>query len=454
MTGKFPYYFALTWLVFSIVLISAYSSRYLQTFLFLFLIFFAPYKPLFDTARMLMAGNMIAFLYLLFALFLILRVRLKVKLIICFLLTCFLVVGFYKFPAKKRINTIVNLKSTWALYTASVEIIARKKGNFKVLTIPKIRLYNPEGIDFPLQGLSEEHADEFVTHAKINAEIIEPPESESVMKASENLEVLQNRAYRPKGVEIFLPEPEATKEHVREEEHNEGFLMEENASPEIIEAPENEFFAHRKNNFNAEEFPTQQALKATKKEIYRQFGTPVVRTNNTSNLSQQSLIDRSERVPMVSNSVFRLLIWRDMFANYMNEKPFLGFDFGKPFRSISLEVLNIAEGEWRRDGWISPHSSYLYMIYRGGIIGFIFVIGIFFLWFKMAQTFIRIRSVKGILLCASLISWLMAANFSHVFELPYTAIPIWSLYGVVFGYWRNKMSILKMSTAERPDIDA
>jgi hypothetical protein len=227
------------------------------------------------------------------------------------------------------------------LYTASVEIIARKKGNFKVLTIPKIRLYNPEGIDLPPQeGLSEKHADEFA---------------------------ISNQ--RDRQVETI--------------------------------------------------------------------GNPEVITNSTSNLSQQSLIDRTERIPMVDNSVFRLLIWRDMFANYINEKPLIGFDLGEPLRSISLEILDLGRGEWSRDGWISPHNSYLHMLYRGGIIGFMLVVGMFSLWVKMAYSFVQMRSVAGILLSASLVSWLIAANFGLIFELPYTAIPIWSLYGVTFGYWRK-----------------
>jgi len=138
-----------------------------------------------------------------------------------------------------------------------------------------------------------------------------------------------------------------------------------------------------------------------------------------------------------ANLVFRLMICRDMFVEMIEKKPALGFDFGKPLRSISLEILNWADEEWARDGWISAHNSHFHMFYRAGLLGILLVLTIFMHCFAMARSFIRLRSTTGILLCGIIISWLVAANFMPILELPYTAIPIWIIYGLTLAYCQN-----------------
>ncbi|MBF0522433.1 MAG: hypothetical protein HQL24_05185 [Candidatus Omnitrophica bacterium] len=138
------------------------------------------------------------------------------------------------------------------------------------------------------------------------------------------------------------------------------------------------------------------------------------------------------------NTVFRLFIWRDMIAELTGQKKFFGFDFGKPFRSISLEILDWGEGEWQRDGWIASHNSFLSIIYRSGIIGFCFILSLLGLLWFMIRGFIALKSVTGILLCGILISWFVAANFLLIFELPYTAIPVWTLFGMTLGYLKEQ----------------
>lgn len=141
----------------------------------------------------------------------------------------------------------------------------------------------------------------------------------------------------------------------------------------------------------------------------------------------------------LNNSVFRLFIWRDLFEEYSKHWPVLGFDYGKPFRSISLEIMRWAESEWKRDGWVAPHNSFFHIIYRSGMIGVIFITGILALLARMIGGFINIRSLTGILLCGILLSWVVAVNFLLILELPYTAIPIWSLYGMTFAYYQSKI---------------
>lgn len=90
----------------------------------------------------------------------------------------------------------------------------------------------------------------------------------------------------------------------------------------------------------------------------------------TNVLEQQA--DRSLEVAY-NNIFFRLFIWRDMLNELKMKSAWWGVDLGQPQRSPSIEILGWATVEWRRDGWITPHNSFLHMIYRGGIVGLLFV---------------------------------------------------------------------------------
>ncbi|MBL7196755.1 MAG: O-antigen ligase family protein [Candidatus Omnitrophica bacterium] len=139
-----------------------------------------------------------------------------------------------------------------------------------------------------------------------------------------------------------------------------------------------------------------------------------------------------------NNIFFRIFIWRDILMQLIEERPLLGFDFGKPLRSKRIEILGWAKGDWVRDGWITAHNSYLHIIYRTGIIGVLFIGAVLAVFVKMVLTSIKRRSITGVLLCGALLSWLIAANFLVIFELPYNAIPFWSLFGMTFAYlWKK-----------------
>lgn len=138
-----------------------------------------------------------------------------------------------------------------------------------------------------------------------------------------------------------------------------------------------------------------------------------------------------------ANVLFRLFIWRDMLVELIEEKPVFGFDFGKPLRPRSLLALDWAAIPLAHDGWIAVHNSYLHMIYRAGIVGVLAIGAIFTILFQMIKKSIRCRSFIGILLCGIIINCFVAANFLLIFELPYTAIPIWSLFGLAYAYTKD-----------------
>ncbi|MEI8011086.1 MAG: hypothetical protein WCI27_01205 [Candidatus Omnitrophota bacterium] len=142
-----------------------------------------------------------------------------------------------------------------------------------------------------------------------------------------------------------------------------------------------------------------------------------------------------------SNIVFRLFVWRDMARELIHEKAWFGFSFGKPQRSRSLEVLGWARGEWGRDGWITPHNSYFHIIYRAGILGFVFIIILFSVVSGLVRDFMSRRSLTGILLAGALMYWLVLSNFFVILELPYNAILIWSLLGITCAYRDNLKAV-------------
>ncbi len=143
-----------------------------------------------------------------------------------------------------------------------------------------------------------------------------------------------------------------------------------------------------------------------------------------------------------SNMLFRLFIWRDMFLELSRYRPILGFSFGKPFRSESLEILIWGYGDWSRDGWIDLHNSYLDILYRMGILGIALIVFLIWQFSRMVKSFILFKSLSGILLCSILINWLAAANFLPILELPYNAIPFWALWGVTLGYLEELKEVL------------
>ncbi|MDD5109299.1 MAG: O-antigen ligase family protein [Candidatus Omnitrophica bacterium] len=139
----------------------------------------------------------------------------------------------------------------------------------------------------------------------------------------------------------------------------------------------------------------------------------------------------------IGNIVFRLLIWRDILVELIEEKPIFGFSFGKPLRSKSIEILNWGSSEWSRDGWITPHNSYLSIIYYSGIVGLALIAILFCIFIKMLGIFLVHKSFIGIILSGALLYWLVIANFMVILEFPYWSIPFWALFGITFRISNN-----------------
>jgi hypothetical protein len=134
---------------------------------------------------------------------------------------------------------------------------------------------------------------------------------------------------------------------------------------------------------------------------------------------------------LLNNASFRLLLWRDMAREMLQEGAFLGFGLGHVQRSPSVESLRIAYGEWHRDGWVTAHNSWFHIIYRAGVIGLALIIAFFWLFFDAVKTFIHRGNVFELLLCGMLVYWIVFSCFIVFLELPYNAIPFWCLFGLI-----------------------
>ncbi|MDE2232138.1 MAG: O-antigen ligase family protein [Candidatus Omnitrophica bacterium] len=142
--------------------------------------------------------------------------------------------------------------------------------------------------------------------------------------------------------------------------------------------------------------------------------------------------------------LFRLLIWQDMLQELWENKSVFGVGLSHPQRSKSIEILNWASSEWENVGWITPHNSFLDMIYRAGLIGGSVIFVIFRILFELIRDFVGARSVTGVLLSGIIVYGLISANFLLILELPYYAIPFWCIFGVTMAYRRQLLLVEKI----------
>ncbi len=153
------------------------------------------------------------------------------------------------------------------------------------------------------------------------------------------------------------------------------------------------------------------------------------------------------------NALYRVFIWRDMWRDLLKERAWWGINWGIPQRSKSLEILGWNVREIIDAGWIVPHNSFFHMVYRAGWVG-IGLIGVLMVaLIKLTSGFLAARSFTGGLLLAILCYWIGLASFSLFLEVPYTAIPFWSLLGFLFAYFR-KMPARLNNPANSETVDA
>ena len=420
-TGRgFNEYWLLTFFTFVFIFGYTYPNKIFKYLLLGVLFLGTPYKYFFATSRMMMVANFAVGIYLIIGFYLFLEIRKAIKVAIVILGASLILWMSFQFSDRNALVSIIRGdKIIEAFKVCDMEfrerheeiIRAEQEGQLREKTksneVVRARIYNPELLLIPSDldeeksvdvkergGVSDDLAKNTLTSFQLSKTQINDPKSE----VSENLakNIVTSRSNK---VQTYNP------------------------SPPLSFKP----------------FWTKE-----KPEVVREISDDKIGAEKVIEASQRRHIGAA-----YGNAVFRLIIWRDMLVELIREKPILGFNFGKPLRSITLETLRWGEGDWKRDGWIGAHNSFLHVIYRAGIIGVLAIGAVFVILFRMIRKSIQCKSVVGILLCGIIINWFVAANFLLILELPYTAIPIWSIFGITYAY----VGQLKLSTSAGNDYN-
>lgn len=490
--ARYSGFWTLTLVSLGFILMKFYPNKITKFLLSLVFLIIIPYKEFFQTSRMMIVSNFLSGLYSASILPIILNVNRRLKFGLMMLIGGIVVSGLFIFADHGAVKSIIAFKKMAEVIRACDAYIETNGDHFKMEERKEVKLYNPNK---PVRNDTETiiNGDKKATETaegQVRAELkkaivkdvkekiagfslgqVDKKAQEEVKQEIESIlamqlpaevegdsaglisagtlqvkdKALENRVkYVKKEAELVIvtPASDVTQEPWAELVETAKIAVQDKAQGSDAEEANTiirqTFFeqvkqeirmASVKNILNGEKHQNTAMIDDVKREMQMAFteqvkqNVPLVPVKE----SETGWVDHN-------NAVFRILIWRDMWRDLVREKPILGFSFGRPFRSRSLEMLHWGDGDWARDGWIEPHNSYLHIIYRTGIVGILLIFSFLFILFKMIKHFILIKSITGILLCGIIINWFAAANFLVIFELPYTAIPIWTIYGMTFAY--------------------
>lgn len=490
--GKYKDSGLLTLMFLGVILIKAHPDETLRLLMFLVFLVIVPYKAFFHTARMTIVSNFLSGLYLASTFPLILNISKRFKLGLAILIGGIVMFGMLKTADHDAVKSIIAFKNMAEVLKTCDEYVEAHNDNFIMEERKEVKLYNPdnaargdaitsmsndreiiETTEWPVRGgekkiIIKDVKEKIVGFSsgpvdkEIQREVKQEIESILDMQLPEEAQGHSrgggsaSSRQRALGVTQVKDKARESGDHNVKNEIKSAFVgtapesiktVMAGVQGEVRESGANEeantiireiFFEQVKQEIrmapvrNISDGEKQQyaaMIDDVKKEIQMAFTEQVKQTVPVVHV-EQSKTGWVEN----NNAVFRILIWRDMLRDLWREKPVLGFSFGRPFRSRSLEMLHWGDGDWARDGWIEPHNSYLHIIYRTGIVGILLIFSLLVILFKMIKHFILVKSFTGILLCGIIINWFVAANFLVIFELPYTAIPIWTIYGMTFAY--------------------
>lgn len=135
------------------------------------------------------------------------------------------------------------------------------------------------------------------------------------------------------------------------------------------------------------------------------------------------------------NAIWRLIAWKDIIDLSL-EKPVLGYGFGVPFQSETLEERGWAYGI--DIGFMDPHNSFLSILFRTGFVGLIIFLIILFRFFKLSINFIlKCDNEKMRVYIASILTTIVfilgTSFFMVVLEGPFLGIFLWINMGVIIS---------------------
>jgi len=440
--NKFHDFFLFTYIALTLILILDLVKKWHKYILLGIFLVIIPYGKFFQPNRSFMVGlfSSFFFLYGCGVLFIPLRLRTRILLFVLFptiLFSWIFVQSFYLNPKssaqRHSLKSLVDFGSLVREFKYYDYIISAEEENFKMVYI-KPQLYKKTDPAYLIDTFEDSSVSkkEILEEQKIYkktdpAYLIDTSEDSSVSKK----EILEEQKIEretvggplPEGTILaFLPTESKKKLEIfgdfKEREVSIKEIKQIRKTGEKQEIIYDENFIELPADFSRDKLP---------------LGTEFYRADEKGTIILPIWDAGYIKVKQV-NTLFRLFLWRDMIGEIFEYKPLFGFDFGKPLRSKSLEILSWGGRAWRHNGWISPHNSYLHLLYRSGIVALPILVSLAVLFFLAFKKFFVSKSFSGIILLSTCVYWLVIANFLVLFELPYCSIPFWSLFGMIIKH--------------------
>ncbi|MBN3040111.1 MAG: O-antigen ligase family protein [Candidatus Omnitrophica bacterium] len=403
-----------------------YTALFLVTALF-------PFKDFFDTSRTSLVANIFTLVFVIFYILCVIKIK-KIYRLIVFLLIFFLIlIAAFELADNNAVKSIIDIEGLADTYRYYDDYITPRYDSFQMVEIEKVKVYNPE----------------FKPEQELNSKV--DSVQVKISQIEEEMKLVKTGFSTSKGRERL--EYEAEKEA---KDINRSLTAEKTAL--VIEQLKNQISEIKNDIFQARdllentEFQEKDKvmaeidnMKSKVRLLEGKLESIEPELSKTENRQQKAIGSEQNDAPSkrrlqaaVINSLFRVFIWRDMVRELRESRPWFGFDFGKPLRSKSLEILHWADVDWKRDGWITAHNSFLHIIYRSGLIGIVCLFSFAFMFIKNIISGIKLKSLNIGFLFAALLSWLVIGNFLVILELPYNAICFWSLLGMTLAYINGK----------------
>jgi len=416
-------YYTVSYFLIGICLILAVKNKFLRGLFLVLLLVLFPINNFFIGGRAYFVGvcAVLVFLYF-YCIFFLLRNR-KMRLVVSILSIVLFVIGVKCFGNKNKIKSLLTPSTVWSNYQAAELRYQEKLKGFKFMELTP-QLYKPEAKNliekFQTGSADRRFEESFIKKIdSFKKDLNSNPES-SIDERSLKLNEQKVNELKKKLADISIDV--ASKVKTKGDNYKQEISIQ--GRQEI-----NEAFKDFEKNLTEE--------TGGQSNVDPKIREGIADLEKTFEASYREIFLNKDIQVEYENMIFRIFIWRDMIEELIQDRGWFGINWGKPQRSKRIEVSKMAFGEWSRDGWITPHDSWLHYIYRGGFIGLVFIIFNLFVFIKTVKYFILNRSVIGVLLCTIILYWFTIANFLVTFELPYNAIPVWTFLGMMLAYKKD-----------------
>jgi len=168
------------------------------------------------------------------------------------------------------------------------------------------------------------------------------------------------------------------------------------------------------------------------------LGTLIILVIQTINISATSFDGITRRIISITepkndpNSLWRLMYWEKVVKAISKDAVVLLFGHGFTFTDLEY---NGKVGDLIKSPFIGFHNSFIYILYRIGLVGLFLIL---VLWAPVAKIFLttnnKLIKIHGL----SFLSILIFAGFNVVFENPYYGFYIWFNMGAIFAiHYKN-----------------